>query len=269
MGEWVCTNTAAKILGVGSTTIRRWADENKLQSIRTDGGHRRFDRAHVESIIRQPVPTGGNVTSCDHWIQQLFENRNVDLHVDEISRLHDELGDWFSVADFLGDVIEQIGNHWVDNKCSVVQEHIASNRLDLALGIVSSSIQVPSGAPVCLLATLSNEHHALGLSLTRLCLRSVGIDVVLIGVDTPVDELVAHIKASDQYLLCLSASRWSTDYGFLARANRKIAAACRETNTEYILGGSGAWPEVIEYGYRCNSFMDLRDELENIHAIQY
>jgi excisionase family DNA binding protein len=40
--EWVSLRRAADLLGVHPATVRNWADEGKLPSRRTPGGHRRF-----------------------------------------------------------------------------------------------------------------------------------------------------------------------------------------------------------------------------------
>ncbi len=255
-----------KMLGVGSTTIKRWADENRLLTVRTAGGHRRFSRADVESFLRQQESTNRRFALTDRWVQMLIDNGDARRLQDEIAGLHDQLGDWFSTAEFLGGVAEQIGGRWAAGDCSVVEEHIASGRLELALAGVSNSSRVANGAPTCLLATLSGEFHSLGLSLARLCLRSAGFDVVWIGVNTPLDELLQYIKTSEQSALGLSASRWLTDGVSLASAYRAVAAACRDQGVELMLGGGGAWPDVIEYGYRCHSFTDLRSLAERIRS---
>ena len=252
------------MLGVGSTTVKRWANENRLPYIRTAGGHRRFRRSVVEWLLRKQTTSSHDPAAADKWICWLSGERNVNFIREEITRLHEQLGDWFAVADFLGGVVRLIGTRWADGGCSIVEEHIASGRLDQAVSAVSSSFQVPRTAPVCLLATLPGEQHALGLSLTQLCLRSGGIEVLWVGVNTPVDDLVKHVRTSDQRLLGLSASGWSTDYDFLAKAYRDISAACQDRGIELILGGAGAWPDVICYGYRCHSFGYLRSVLERL-----
>jgi excisionase family DNA binding protein len=58
--EWVSLRKAADMLGVHPATVRNWADEGKLPSRRTAGGHRRFKREDIEHYAQtqgelQPV----------------------------------------------------------------------------------------------------------------------------------------------------------------------------------------------------------------------
>lgn len=43
---------AARALNVSVETIRRWANDGKLRTVRTLGGQRRFSRADVDELIR-------------------------------------------------------------------------------------------------------------------------------------------------------------------------------------------------------------------------
>jgi photoactive yellow protein len=49
--ELLTTRQAAEIVGVGTTSIKRWSDEGKLPAIKTAGGHRRYRRRDVELLI--------------------------------------------------------------------------------------------------------------------------------------------------------------------------------------------------------------------------
>jgi excisionase family DNA binding protein len=57
---------AARLLGVSPTTLRRWADDGVVRSFVTPGGHRRFLRSSLESMI--PHDRGGRLP-----LQQLGE----------------------------------------------------------------------------------------------------------------------------------------------------------------------------------------------------
>lgn len=58
--EWLSLSEAADLLGVHPSTLRTWADQQKLPSHRTPGGHRRFRRSDLEDWARSqrqgPMP---------------------------------------------------------------------------------------------------------------------------------------------------------------------------------------------------------------------
>jgi excisionase family DNA binding protein len=51
---WLPLGAASRLVGVGHDTLRRWADSGKVQSYQTPGGHRRFLRSSLESMINAP-----------------------------------------------------------------------------------------------------------------------------------------------------------------------------------------------------------------------
>jgi excisionase family DNA binding protein len=54
---WLALGAAARLVGVGPDTLRRWADAGKVQSYQTPGGHRRFLRSSLEEMINAPRRT--------------------------------------------------------------------------------------------------------------------------------------------------------------------------------------------------------------------
>ena len=48
VSEWLSLSEVAEMLGVHPSTVRSWADQGRLPTHRTEGGHRRFRRADVE-----------------------------------------------------------------------------------------------------------------------------------------------------------------------------------------------------------------------------
>lgn len=51
---WLPLGAAARLVGVGPDTLRRWADAGKVESYTTPGGHRRFLRSALESMVNAP-----------------------------------------------------------------------------------------------------------------------------------------------------------------------------------------------------------------------
>lgn len=87
MPEWLSLNEAAKVLGVHPSTLRRWSDEGHLPSVRTEGGHRRYDREALTTFLEKQqgkanvslVPAKGSGVSAheEHW-REGFQGKNLE-----------------------------------------------------------------------------------------------------------------------------------------------------------------------------------------------
>ena len=139
MTEWISTKTAMQLLGVGSTTVKRWADDGTLASMRTPGGHRRFRRDAVERFLRQQPATGKDL-EIDEWIKLLAEESDVLRIRGEIVKLRDQLGGWYRVADFLDNVMREIWSRRSNDDEFDARSVIAAGRLGLARTTIEAGV---------------------------------------------------------------------------------------------------------------------------------
>ena len=139
MAEWISTKKAMALLGVGSTTVKRWADDGTLANMRTPGGHRRFRRDAVELLLRQQ-PATGNDLHIDEWIKLLTEESDVLRIRGEIYQLRDQLGGWYRAADFLDNVMREIWIRRSNDDEFNARGVIAAGRLGLARTTIAAGV---------------------------------------------------------------------------------------------------------------------------------
>lgn len=241
--EFLTSAEVGKLLGVGATSVKRWADSGLLPCLRTPGKHRRFLRDEVERFRRRKddarAPDPAQVGA---WIQLLRGDCSAYEVHSALLFDRSRYGSWWQVADLVGAVSAEIGRMWQEGEVSVVEEHAMSERLARGLARCSESLAVRPGAPACLLATAETEEDALPLSLAELCLRESGWSAAWGGRLVPEGEIEKHLTDGRFAMLALSASERAAPEA-LAREARDLAAACAERGVRLVLGGSGAWPE--------------------------
>lgn len=266
MKDWLNTKAAMDLLGVSSTTVKRWADEGLLPYMRTAGGHRRFDKSELLEFLNSKSEKSSNPGSLfsddddeniQQWLTWLIEE-DVGFIYQQLLHFQESFDDWFETCDFMGRVLAAIGDNWADGDWSVLQEHIASTKLGQAINTAAVSISIEQTSASCLLATTTGEHHAHGILMAQFCMRSVGINAVNAGTDITPGLLNEYITDSSYQLVALSASACQSNTASLARSCRTISALCREQGITLILGGEGAWPDDPDFGHRCTSFGDLK-----------
>jgi excisionase family DNA binding protein len=54
--DWLSIGPASRFLGVDPDTLRRWADDGRVDAFATPGGHRRFSRRSLERLAETRTP---------------------------------------------------------------------------------------------------------------------------------------------------------------------------------------------------------------------
>jgi methanogenic corrinoid protein MtbC1 len=139
-------------------------------------------------------------------------------------------------------VLVGLGARWARQEISVLDEHVASERLMRGLVRVSTALPFTRTAPVALLVAGAGDDHTLGLSLVELCVRAAGWRTRWAGRRTPDADVVAVIERGEVDLVALSASATATDRRALARQLAVVGRACAARGVKLVIGGAGAWP---------------------------
>lgn len=244
------------ILGVSATTIKRLADDNRLPSMRTLGGHRRFRRSAVEKLLQNDALSGADsdVQRC----MQLLKTEPCRRILAELQKLRLRHTDWYDVSDLIMDVMQQIRDMSASGKYSLIEAQISSSTLQQALGTLAATSAAPALAKTALVGKIHGDAQAPGLSLMQLCLESSGIDTVSAGTELLGRQIANYLDSADIEIVALSASESQLDKVSFAKSYRAVAEACQRNSIDLILGGRGGWPKDLYYGHRCDSFADLR-----------
>jgi methylmalonyl-CoA mutase cobalamin-binding subunit len=247
--------------------VKRWADLGLLRCARTVGRHRRFDPVEVERFLKDQTGTvqPEHGPDVEAWIGLLLSDADAHQLLATLYAERARLGAWWKVAEALSAVLEEIGERWTEGTLSILEEHLATERLSRALAQISDQLPSRPGAPRLLLTTAEGEEHTLGLSLAELVVREQGWPVLWAGRRVPLSEIVAHVASGTVDAVAVSASAVA-DPGDLLAQTERLGAICRAGEVQLLLGGSGPWPEWIPYGARAVTFQELRGWLKLVES---
>jgi excisionase family DNA binding protein len=80
--QWLSLHEASELLGVTTSTLRRWSDNGRVPMKRTLGGHRRFSRAVISQLVEEPPAAAMMHTAAAHhnWNFDARELARQDWH---------------------------------------------------------------------------------------------------------------------------------------------------------------------------------------------
>lgn len=123
---YLSLSEASRLLGVHSTTLRRWADAGNVRVYFTPGGHRRFALADIEAL-RQEQPLHGNALANTWARQAVSQAREEAQHTEHSPAWLATLGDeeremWRNVGMQLMGVVLRYVNARTDDEAVLLNE---------------------------------------------------------------------------------------------------------------------------------------------------
>jgi excisionase family DNA binding protein len=243
---------AARSLGLSESTVRRLCDDGLLESVRTDGGHRRirpsdvaaYARSHAvpgsASQARAAAGRGGRRAS-----EQELTKRTTEALLDGDSlllrRLLSELtltGESAAViADrLLAPALAELGQRWCDGALSVYREHRASEQVLAAVSEARERFTPQPRARRALCASPEADPNSLAAAMASWVLAEAGYASVHLGADVPFDALREAVVELGPRLLVLSVSHVE-DLTVFTRGCRELFKETQEAGCALALGG--------------------------------
>jgi len=143
------------------------------------------------------------------------------------------------VIELLPSWLTQIGYAWQTGRLNIHHEHLLTDQLQSKLRLSLDRLPEASvSAPKVLLTTLPEEQHGLALLMIENLCRLEGVQVVNLGVQTPVETIVQAAQEHGVQVVSLSISE-AADAAWVQQAVVSLRLAL-PTSVALWLGGEGA-----------------------------
>ncbi len=259
MNNIISSKTAAAILNVNESTIKRWADSNIIKCIRTPGGHRKFSVEEIRIYakkynIEHPALNGKfyNLPAQSNIKQyNLFLNANkVEKYLlkGNSKAVYEILFRLFiqkvHPAIIFDQVVREsfiiIGDKYEADELGVEDEHIASNTMLSALSRFENTI-VPrkSNNRKVICCSLENEFHGIGLQCIKIAFLYSGYHCIFPGTNLPFKNLLNLIKETKPEIVCISTSI-PDENQVIQKQLENLEKMSKENNFSLFAGGNNS-----------------------------
>jgi DNA-binding transcriptional MerR regulator len=259
--EQLPIRTVCALTGVSPMTLRAWERRyGWIRPLRTPKGHRLYTHEHVElirralALVERGVPigqVGGLIESESRpraqrpggaWGDYLDGMATAIARFDEreLDRIYDQALSFHPIQhvtrNLLMPLLGEVGERWRTLRGGVAEEHFFATYIRSKLGArLQHRMRYSRGTPI--LATCApGERHEIGILLFALEAHEAGMRTVLLGADTPLEELVVARQRCGAGAIVLS-STMDPPAGFL---ERDLARFVRKAGVPVLLGGPSA-----------------------------
>jgi len=264
-GSMLPIRTVASLTGVNPVTLRAWERRyNLITPQRTPKGHRLYTEDDVELIrqVLELLDQGISVSQVKPLLEQTSGRKKAaslaetgDVWKDyQQKMLHavekfDEHALDSTYSDALSlypvDVVIQrlvlpllriIGERWKERKSGIVEEHFFSVYLRNKLGARIHHLNQNSSGPLLILACLPGEYHEIGLLLFALATVSFGYRVLILGSNTPLEQIPEILHQQSCAGIILSGSARPSRNLFVS----ELPDLVKNSNVPVFVGGKTA-----------------------------
>ncbi|MDB4976831.1 MAG: binding domain protein excisionase family [Myxococcaceae bacterium] len=271
---------AARSLGLSESTVRRLCDQGALESLRTDGGHRRIRPTEVAAYARRAArPLNaeqargaagqGGRRASEHELVRRTTQALLAGDGRLLRRLLSELSLSGESAAYVADrvltpALAELGERWCQGQLSVYREHRASELVLSYLAQAREAHGVAARARRALCAAPEGDPNSLASAMAAWVLSESGYAAVMLGANMPFDALYEALAELRPQLLVLSVSHVADLKTCAARCS-ELSRHAAKNGCALALGGRALTPEVrhaLKADFVGDSLSALRDYAE-------
>jgi methanogenic corrinoid protein MtbC1 len=164
-----------------------------------------LDEQELRRLTCDPVDTAAGPADAEALLKILTLGPRHELR-DRLKALLAKLGLRSFVTDVVAPLNHAVGEAWFNGKIGIFDEHFYSEQVRRVL--ISEMDSLPAGTDNLrvLLTTLPGEPHSIGLLMVACMLCLEGAQVLLLDVQTPLDEIVRGAVESNCRIVGISFS---------------------------------------------------------------
>ena len=261
--KYLNSKEVASIMGVNVSTIKRWTDSGKLDCYQTVGGHRKFLLSHLKNFLNDKINQKLKVNIIQYlnkgekelvqridridykylrdYLFQLSLQQSVDSIHDVINSLLIKGEPQYRIYDeLILNVLNRIGDLWLNNKLSIADEHIMTETIRNVMYRIHSEISKNNvkrpKKVICM--TLTNDEHEIPLVMIQSILDEINIPTTNLGPNIPVPEIESKIQVVNPTHLIIS-SNYVLDTDTFNSEITQLLQICHKNDIQILIGGSG------------------------------
>lgn len=254
--------TIVSLTGVNPITLRTWERRYGLiQPARTPKGHRLYSHEHVDLIRRvlgllergvpisrvrdlleSDVPAATSAPARDVWSDYVERMSEAIARFDEpeLDRVYDEALSVHPIERITHAVVVpllvRLGERWKKIRGAVAEEHFFATYLRSKLGARLQHRMRYASGPRIVAACAPGEEHEIGLLLFALEAQAAGLRPVLLGADTPIEDIAMARQRSNSEAIVISSSIDPAP----VLIERTLRSLVRESGVPIFVGGDTA-----------------------------
>lgn len=263
MNSILSTKEVASILGVTESSIKRWADSELIQCVKTPGGHRKFtlDDVNIFAKTNNYLISGSIKKETEKREEKLlvsligkkdFETIREHFYLLIISGNSGEIFNFMilmnlngiDLTEFFDSVLQpalsRLGYEWETNLISVAEEHAASSAIFSALSRIPSSVlKKPKTEKSVVLAVIEGDYHEIPVKCISILLEIEGWNVRYLGANTPFFSLDSAIKKFKPEAVLISSTIRFQSYSDIFEKLISLKTYMKSYGGKLIVGGKG------------------------------